>query len=59
MGNMNKKEELEQRIQRVNYLVDRANDLVKKNPEQAEAYVQRVNWHKQKILALLGDKGGS
>jgi len=50
---MDKTQELQQRIERVNYLVKKAESVAEVNPEQAEAYIARVNQHKPRILNLL------
>lgn len=44
---------LQQRVVRCNYLKKRYDLLKSVNPEQAEAYAVRINWHKPKLLDLL------
>ena len=43
---------LKPRVQRAEYLRRKAVSLLRVNPEQAEAYIQRLNWQKSKILKL-------
>ena len=45
---------LQQRVNRCSYLKQRLDKMVAcRNREQAEAYTQRINWHKPKLLEAL------
>lgn len=45
--------ELRRRIARCQYLKRRGDSLKAINPEQTEAYYQRINWHKPKMIKIL------
>lgn len=46
------RKDLQPRLRRAKYLRSKAESTIRINPEQAEAYIERLRWQKGKIIEL-------